>query len=128
MVILTETIKEFKRCKIQATISDSAHSNSEEQVDTINNSEELVDAVSNPKSNPNSNPKVPTYTTNRNFPQKILKNWFILKIIQGEILPIDQLVTEDMLGILETLAERQTVLPKYIITYEVCSGVHISGL
>ena len=47
--ILAETIKEFKGYTIQSTISDSEHSDSEEQVDTISNPKELVDAVSNPK-------------------------------------------------------------------------------
>ena len=72
--ILAETIKQFKGCTIQSTISNSAHSNSKEQVDAIRNSEEhidaisdseeLVDAVSDPKSDPSSDPKVAPYTTN----------------------------------------------------------------
>ena len=41
--IHSETIKEFKGCTIQSTISDSAHSDSEEQVDTISDSEEMVE-------------------------------------------------------------------------------------
>ena len=66
------------------TISNSAHydfneqvdamSNSEEQVDAISNYKELVDAANNPKSDPSSDPKVATHTTNRNFAQKLLKN------------------------------------------------------
>ena len=94
---------------IQFTISDSVHSDSEEyvdaisdseeQVDAISNSEELVDAVINPKSDPISDPKVATYTTNGNFPQKLLKNRFVPKIIKGEIRPIDQLSTENVPGI-----------------------------
>ena len=58
--IHAETIKEFKVCTIQSTISNSAYSDSKEQVDAINNSkelvenlsnsEEIVDAVSDPKS------------------------------------------------------------------------------
>ena len=79
MSIIAETIKEFKGCTTQSTISDSAHSNSEEQVDSISNyeeqvdaindSEELVDSVSNPKIDPNSNSKVSTYTTNGKPPK-----------------------------------------------------------
>ena len=90
--ILADTIKEFKGCTIQSTISDSAHydseeyidakSDSEEQVDTISDSKELVDVVSDPKSVPSSNPKVAAYTNNRHFPQKLLKNQFVPKIIQ----------------------------------------------
>ena len=91
---------------IQSTINDSAHPNSEEQVDAISdseeqvyvisNSEELVDAVSDPKRNPSSNPKVSTYTTNGKSTQKLPKKRFVPKIIQGEICLIDQLVTEDV--------------------------------
>ena len=57
---LAETIKQIMGCTIQSTISDSAHSNYEEQVDAVSNSGELVDAVSDPKRNPSSNPKVAT--------------------------------------------------------------------
>ena len=76
-----------------------AISNSEELVDAICDSEELVDAVSDPKSNPISYPKKNTHTTNRNLAQKLLKNQFVPKIIQGAIYSIDQLVTEDVAGI-----------------------------
>ena len=75
--IHAETITGFKGFTIQSTISDSAHSDSEEVVDAVSDSEELVyalsdskelvDAVSDPKRDPNSDPKVATYTTNRNF-------------------------------------------------------------
>ena len=65
--ILEETIKEFKGYMIQSTISDSAHSDFEGQVDAISDSEELVDAVRYPKSNQSSNPKVATYITNGDF-------------------------------------------------------------
>ena len=94
---------------------------SEEQVDAIINSEELVDTVSDSKSDPSSNPKVATYTTNGNFPQK--KS--VPKIIQDAILPIDQLVTEGLPGIQETLRARQTMLLKEIVTDAVCSGARI---
>ena len=76
---------------IKSTISNSAHSNSEEQVDaisdseeqvdTIIDSEELVDAISDPKSDLSSDPKVVNYTTNGKFPQKLLKNLFVPMII-----------------------------------------------
>ena len=42
---------------------------SNKQVDTISESEKLVDAGSDPKSNPSSDPKVYTHTTNENFAQ-----------------------------------------------------------
>ena len=111
---------------IQSTISDYAKSDSneqvgaisdsKEQVDAINNSEELVEAVSDPKRYLSSNPKVSTYTTNGNFPQKILRSRFVPNIIQGTIPPIYQLSREDVPGIQETLGVRQTVLPKDIVT------------
>ena len=42
--VFAEMVKNYKVCTIQSTISDSAHSDSDEQVDEINNSEEQVDA------------------------------------------------------------------------------------
>ena len=42
--VLSEIVKIFKECTIQSTISNSAHSNSDEQADEINDSEEQVDA------------------------------------------------------------------------------------
>ena len=42
--VLAEMVENFKGCTIQSTISDSAHSGSDEQVDKINDSEEQVDA------------------------------------------------------------------------------------
>ena len=109
MDICAETIKEFKGCAIQSKISDSAHSNSKEQVDTISdskkvvdnvrNSEELVDAVSNPNIDTSSDPKVASYTTNKHFPQKLFKNRFVPQIIPGAIRSIDQMFTEDVPGI-----------------------------
>ena len=47
-----------------------------------------------------------TYTTNENFPQKLFNNRFIPKIIPGAIYTIDQLVTEDLAEIGETLDTR----------------------
>ena len=104
--ILAETIKEFKRCTIQSTISDSTEYDSEKQVDAINdsdeqvnaikNSEELVDAGSDPTRNPSSNPKVATYTTNGKLRQNLLRSRFVPEIIQGDIVLINQLVTKDV--------------------------------
>ena len=42
--VLTKMVKIFKGCTIQSTISDSAHSDSYEQVDKINDPGEQVDA------------------------------------------------------------------------------------
>ena len=55
-----------------------------------------------------------------------MKNWFVPKIIPGAIRPIDQLVTEDVTGIQETLGALQTVLPKEIVTDVALSGARIS--
>ena len=41
---MAEMVENFKGCTIQSTISNSAHINSDEQVDEINDSEEQVDA------------------------------------------------------------------------------------
>ena len=72
--ILAETIKEFKVCTIQSTISNSAHYDYGEQVDTINYSKELVDSVCNPKRDLSSDQKVATYATNGNFPHKLWRS------------------------------------------------------
>ena len=42
--VLTEMVENFKGCTIQSTIRDSAHIDSDKQVDEINDSEEQVDA------------------------------------------------------------------------------------
>ena len=105
---------------------------SEEQFDAINNSindsEELVHAVSDPKSDPSINPKVATYTTNDKFTQKLLIGRFVAKIIPAAICPVDQLVTEDPLGIRDILGSCQTVLPKAIVTDAASCGARIYGL
>ena len=147
--ILAEMIKEFKGCTIQSTINDSEYYDSDERVDAINDSEEqvdasnwlinyskeqvdaindskeLVDAVINPKSGPSSDPKVGTYTINRNVTQKLLKSQFVPKIIPAAIRPVCQLVPEDPPGIRETLGVRQTVLPKEIVIDRAYSGARI---
>ena len=91
----------------------------------MSDSKELVDAVSNPKSDPSSDPNAATYTTNGKFLQKLLKNPFVPEIIQGTIRLIDQPVTEDVPGIQETLGARQTVLPEEIVMDAAHSGARI---
>ena len=64
---------------IQSTITDSAHSNSEELVDVVSDSKELIDTESNPKSDylestHTSDGNFDTDTTNRNSPHKLLAN------------------------------------------------------
>ena len=144
-VILAETIKQFKECNIQSTINNFGYydsneqvnatndskeqvdvmnwlrNDSEEQFNVINDSEELVDA----KSNPSSDPKVATYTTNGKFTQKLLFSWFVPKIIPATIRPVDQIVTEDLPGIREILGSRQMVLPKASVTDSSRSGACI---
>ena len=41
--VLAEMVENFKGCTIRSTISDSAHSSSDKQVDEIKKSEEQVD-------------------------------------------------------------------------------------
>ena len=89
---LVDAISDYK--ELVDAISDP-----KELIDAMSDSEELVHAVSDPKSDPSSDPKVATYTNNGNFPQKLLKNRFIPKIILGKIRPIDQLFTENVPGI-----------------------------
>ena len=81
----------------------------------------MVDA----ESDLSKDPKVATHTNNRNFAQKLLKNQFVPKIIQGAISPIDQLVTKDVPVIRETLRALQMVLSKKIITDVAHSGARI---
>ena len=78
---------------IQSTIGDYANSDYKELVEAVSDSKKLLDTVSDLKRDSGSYPKVATYTINENFPQKLFNNWFVPKIIQGKIYPIDQLVT-----------------------------------
>ena len=73
---------------------------SNKQVDAIiNDSNKQVDAISDSKkvvvtrSDPSSDPRVATYTTNRNFTQKLLISRFVPKIIPVVIRPINPSVT-----------------------------------
>ena len=79
------SINEFNELRIKSTINDSDGDDAE--------------------SNPSSDPKVATYTTNRKSPQKLFNNRFIPDIIPGAIRPIDQMIMEGVTGIRETLDE-----------------------
>ena len=81
--MLAETINGFNELRIQSK---------------INNSEE-----DDAKSDPNSDPKEATYTTNGNYPHKLILSRFIPKIIPGAIRPIEQTITEDVAVIRDTL-------------------------
>ena len=85
---------------------------SSEQVDAISDSEKLVDAGSNPKSNPSRYPKVATHTNNGKFTQKLLINPTIPVFIG----PINTLVTANVVGFQEMLRPRQTVILKADVT------------
>ena len=104
--ILAETINVFNELMIQSTINDS----------------EEYDA----ESNPNINPKVATYTPNRNYPNKLFINRIIPEITPGAIPPIDQTITEEDAGTGEILKLRQTILLKDIVTDAAHSGARIS--
>ena len=104
--IYVETMKELKGFTIQATISNSAHSDYEELVDSVINSKELVDSVSDS----NSDPKVATHTsdgnsatdtTNRNSPHKLLAIREILAIIQCFIPLVHQATIDGVLHVEE---------------------------
>ena len=99
------SINGFNELTIQSTIKDSDGDDAE--------------------SDPISNPKLDTYTTNLKTPQKLFNNWFIPKIILGAIRPIDQLSTEDVPWIWETLDAWQTMLSKDIFTDATRSGARI---
>ena len=103
--IITEPINGFNELTIKST---------------INNSEE-----DEAETDPNSNPKVANYTTNGNYPYKLILNRLIPEIIPGAIRPIDQTITEEVEGIRETLDAHQMVLLKEIVTDTASSGAHI---
>ena len=85
---MEEMINGFNELKIQSTIDDYEYYDSEE---------------GDPESDPNSNLKVATYTTNINPPDKLSINQFIPERIPGAIPTIDQKITEEAAGIEETL-------------------------
>ena len=69
--MLAETINGFNELTIQSAINDLEEDGVE------------------------SNPKVATYTTNKNSPHKSILNRLIPKIIPGAILPSDQTIRYD---------------------------------
>ena len=89
---------------------------SNKQVDAISDSKKLVDAGSDPKSDPSSNPKIANYTTNEKFTQKFLICRFVPRIIPVAIDPINHLITNDVLGIQYIFGSHHTVLPKASVT------------
>ena len=98
---------------LQLTIKDCAYYHSEED-----------DAESDPNSDPkvstyNSDGKkikvTDTYTTNRNYPPKVLINRLTPDIIPFTTPSIDQKITDDAAGSGETLHARRTILSKEII-------------
>ena len=103
--MLSETINGFNELTIQSTINDSEEDDAE--------------------SDPNSNPKVATYTTNGNSPQKLILNRLIPKIIPGAIHPMEQTITDNLVVIRETLDPRQTILSKETVTDAARSGACI---
>ena len=98
---------------IQSTINDSAYYDSEED-----------DA----ESNPNSDPKVDTHTSDGYSPHKLLINRIISEIIPVAIPPIDQTIAEYAALSGDTLRARCTILSKEIVTDTARSAAHVSGL
>ena len=72
----------------------------------------LIVTGSDPKSDPSSNQKVATHTTNRNFTQKLLISRFVQNIITGIIQPINPPITVDVMGVQDVLSPCQTVILK----------------
>ena len=103
-------INGFNELTIQSTFNNSAYYDSEKD-----------DA----ESDPNSDPKVYTYTTNENYPQKLFINRLIPEIIWGSITPIHQTITEDDAGIRETFEACQTIILKEIGTDAARRGARI---
>ena len=99
--ILAETMNGFNELKIQSTINDSAYYDQEEN-----------DA----ESDPNSNPKVATYTTNENSSHKLLTNREMPAIIQGVIPPVIQTTADGVAINRGALHAVCTVLQKEIVT------------
>ena len=90
-------------------------------VDVVSNSKELVDTVSNLS----SNPKVSTQTsdvnsaidtTDRYSPHKLLTYREIPAIIQGVILTVHQVTTDEVLACVGVLHAVRTVLLEEIVT------------
>ena len=66
-----------------------------------------------------------TDTTNGNSPRKLLINRIILEIIPASTPPIEQKITEDAAGSVETFHARRTILSKEIVTNMARSALHV---
>ena len=94
--ILKETIKEFHGLTIQLTISNSAYYDSEEHDAVSDTKSDLL--VATHTSDGNERKITDTDTTKINPPHKLILNRLIPNIIPGAICPIDQTITEDVMG------------------------------
>ena len=123
--ILAETIKGFKGLTLQSTINDFAYYNAEED-----------DA----ESDPNSDPKVATQTsdrkkrkvtdtenTNVNSPHKLLINWLIPDIIPVVILPIKLPTVDGVAEIEGTLHAASVTISFDRIVQHACKVPSISA-
>ena len=81
--------------------------------------------ASHTESNPNSDPKLATHTTNVYSPHKLLTNRLIPEIISFAIPPIDQTIAEDAAGSGETLHVRHTIISEEIVTNAVHSAAQV---
>ena len=95
--ILEEMIKWFNGLTIQSIINNSEYYDSEE-----------YDA----ESDPSSDPKLATHTTNQYSPHKLLINRLIPEIIPVAVLPIEQTIAEYAAGSGETLHVRRAIISK----------------
>ena len=99
---------------------------SDKQVDEISDSEHLVVTRSNPKSNPNSDSKTATDTTNENFTHKLLISQFVQNIIPVVIRLTILPITVYVMCVQEILIPRQTVLPQASVTHVGHSCAHMT--
>ena len=89
---------------------------SKELFDAVSDSKELVDAVSNRKRDPSSDPNVATYSTNGNYPHRLLVNSEIPTIIQCVIPLVHQATVDGVLTCGGALHAVCTFLTEEIVT------------
>ena len=136
-------VKEFKGCTIQSDEQVDTIINPEEHVDARNwfrhDSAEQVDAISDSEklvvdgSNPKSDPRVATNTTNGVSATDTTsgistQTLFIYSTIQAVVRPITPLVIVEVDVTQENLSPRQTPFPKVNITDAPRPCARISGL
>ena len=111
--ILAETIKGFNGLTIQSTINDSLYYDSDE--DDAESDQKSDSLVATHTSDRNERKINDTDTTNRNSPQKLLKNREIPSIIQGVIPRVNQITADGVTTSRGAFRAERTVLHKEIV-------------